>query len=411
MKTLLPILALALASAPSVAYAQGVCDADLDAGSALGFLAAGSTCGAGDDAAATCGGASEDVSVAWTAPADGRYVFDTAGSAFDTVLSVRDAGCAELACTDDTWYALDGAVDVTLLAGETVRLDVDGYNACGDYTLSVGLCQDDDGDGVCNEFDECLGDDATFDFDGDLVCNDRDFMLSLEKIAPGIEETFRVTNAPPGSTVVFLAARSLGSRCILGTRDREEVCIGLGPVRELGRATADANGGASLSFVNPDYDALRVVYQAVWVTPTDGDVSLIVSEKFTSHVLLEGTYEPSAFTLSNDSCDAYGLMPVSYDLTWLDADVFVLSTTDVPAPDVTCVRTGEAIDCDGYEQILDLGIVSLAATSRIHSEAIIHPGSFTMTETVEITCKGPNCAAFGFPDCALDMVETFEYRP
>jgi hypothetical protein len=130
----------------------------------------GSTVGLTDDSTPPCGyslGAS-DVSVAFTAPADGSYVFDTVGSTYDTMLYARD-GCGgpSLGCNDD-YYGLQSRLVVELAAGQTALLVVDGYNqSSGDYVLHVwaeGACADgidDDGDGDVDCADrDCAADTA-----------------------------------------------------------------------------------------------------------------------------------------------------------------------------------------------------------------------------------------------------------
>jgi hypothetical protein len=76
----------------------------------------------------------------WTAPAAGTYIMDTAGSAFDTLLSVRwDCTSSELACNDDfPSLGLQSQVTVTLDAGQTVIIIVDGSGgASGTYNLNI----------------------------------------------------------------------------------------------------------------------------------------------------------------------------------------------------------------------------------------------------------------------------------
>ena len=61
-----------------------------------------STTGAVNHDVASCGGAdAPDITFFYVAPRAGTYTIDTIGSNFDTVLSVRDAGGAEVACNDD----------------------------------------------------------------------------------------------------------------------------------------------------------------------------------------------------------------------------------------------------------------------------------------------------------------------
>jgi hypothetical protein len=167
-------------------------------------VAMGTTVGAADDtASATCGDTgAEDVAFSWTAPADGTYTFDTLGSTFDTVVTIRmgaDCAGAEIDCNDDD-FGLLSRIDVPLTAGDTVTVVVDGYDSAeaGDYVLSitqpaadeVGLCADGmdndrDGDADCADTD-CADLPACFetgaecsnttddDGDGDIDCADFD---------------------------------------------------------------------------------------------------------------------------------------------------------------------------------------------------------------------------------------------
>ncbi|KYF52093.1 hypothetical protein BE08_25515 [Sorangium cellulosum] len=107
---------------------------------------------------AECGVAeSADAGYAFTAPVTGDYVFDTYGSAYDTVLHVHDGTCRgpQLACNDDTRVE-QSEVTVTLEAGQTVVVVVDGSRntSAGAFTLNVRravpppVC---DGSGVCGE--------------------------------------------------------------------------------------------------------------------------------------------------------------------------------------------------------------------------------------------------------------------
>jgi len=71
------------------------------------------------------------------APFAANFRFDTFGSSFDTVLSVRQAGsCSELACNDD-FSEVDSFVEVPLAAGQQVVVMVDGYGQSGPYQFNV----------------------------------------------------------------------------------------------------------------------------------------------------------------------------------------------------------------------------------------------------------------------------------
>lgn len=109
----------------------------------------GSTVGAGNDfGSPVCDGIGPDVTVLFTAPAASSYVFDTAGSDFDTTLSLHTPDCGapmELACSDDASDAsFDSVVSITLEAGAEVLLNVDGLGADdeGDFVLNVTAVAD-----------------------------------------------------------------------------------------------------------------------------------------------------------------------------------------------------------------------------------------------------------------------------
>lgn len=101
----------------------------------------GSTLGGSDELTPACSASSTapEATFSFTAPADGTYHFDTAGSSFDTVLHVLDGSCngASLACDDDG-IAPQSTVDVPLLANQTVVVVVDGYSSNeGSYVLNA----------------------------------------------------------------------------------------------------------------------------------------------------------------------------------------------------------------------------------------------------------------------------------
>ncbi len=114
---------------------------ELDLGAAVPVGTSGNLVGATPSVQAQCaptqGG---DVGYRFTAPQDGTYRIDTIGSAFDTVLSVRDGGCggAELACDDDAGGNLSSLVELDLGAGQTIVITVEGFDGdAGDYALTV----------------------------------------------------------------------------------------------------------------------------------------------------------------------------------------------------------------------------------------------------------------------------------
>lgn len=106
--------------------------------------------------AAKCGVASSpEVLYQFTAPATGRYEFDTFGSNFDTVLSVLKGGCEgeQIACNDDVSSGSGeaSAVSVKLAAGESVLVLVEGMDEAGKFTLHVSASSIGDLDPCCFE--------------------------------------------------------------------------------------------------------------------------------------------------------------------------------------------------------------------------------------------------------------------
>ncbi|HEY0132932.1 MAG TPA: hypothetical protein VGB85_02595 [Nannocystis sp.] len=76
----------------------------------------------------TCGfGIASEAVFVWTAPFDGVFRFDTAGSSFDTVLAVTASYCGgpELGCNDDA-LGVFSAVTTLVPGGETVTIVVEG---------------------------------------------------------------------------------------------------------------------------------------------------------------------------------------------------------------------------------------------------------------------------------------------
>jgi hypothetical protein len=180
------------AAAPECVGACG----DGDLGSATGAsVASGTTTGEGDDSTPSCGSSTaEDVLYVWTAPASDTYTFTTLGSSYDTVLTVSDGSCAspsELDCNDDT-SGTTSEVSATLVAGDIVYIDVDGYSTrSGSYILNIYASTesdcadgtDDDGDGAadCDDTDcatscpeDSCDDGLDDDSDGLTDCDDTD---------------------------------------------------------------------------------------------------------------------------------------------------------------------------------------------------------------------------------------------
>ena len=153
---------------------------DADLGSTVPNTYTGTTVGFGDDASPSCQADStaEDFALRFEAPADGTYVFNTDGSAFDTVLSAfDDCGGKELGCDDDGGDGLQSQLVLSLTAGDVVILTIDAFGeASGDFVFTVfeegpEIC----GDGVDNDLDlapDCLDPDCDFDPACEEICDD-----------------------------------------------------------------------------------------------------------------------------------------------------------------------------------------------------------------------------------------------
>lgn len=91
----------------------------------------------------SCGDAgAPDVVYEFTAPADGVYLFQTAGSSFDTVLALVDTSdCStELACNDDDLSRSDlsSLIAADLTAGQNVAVVIQGFQgASGPFELTI----------------------------------------------------------------------------------------------------------------------------------------------------------------------------------------------------------------------------------------------------------------------------------
>jgi len=145
--------AVAFAIVAAGAECRALCP-EVSLNSSLPVYQSGSTAGAPNNFAGTSctdgyggigddGGTAPERTFAFVAPFTGSYIIDTIGSAFDTVLYVRDGSCggSQLACSDDIDPAnLQSRVTVDLTAGQTIIIFVDGYmGASGTFNLNIAL--------------------------------------------------------------------------------------------------------------------------------------------------------------------------------------------------------------------------------------------------------------------------------
>lgn len=175
MRTVLSVVALAAASS-----AFAICPlADIFTSTVGAGAATGDTTSAASDYGMSCGfdtATTGDQQVEFTAISAGDYTFDTFGTAHDTVLGAFSTGdCAtQIACNDDSGGFLQSSITVTLSAGETILINVDGYAGdVGPWILNTtyappGVCAADFALGSAVGAAVATGDTtgATNDFDG-----------------------------------------------------------------------------------------------------------------------------------------------------------------------------------------------------------------------------------------------------
>ncbi len=108
-------------------------------GGPLGEVARGTTVGAPTRMMASCLPSAAQVTLGWTAPVAGTYVFHTDGSSYDTSLMVLDGDCGEeLACDDDGGEGTLSRATAELAAGQRVTVVVGGFRGrSGDYVLHI----------------------------------------------------------------------------------------------------------------------------------------------------------------------------------------------------------------------------------------------------------------------------------
>jgi hypothetical protein len=106
----------------------------------------GATTGVGDPLqSCTFGGPNQNSSSVWyafTASASGTVIADTLGSDYDTVLTAYVGSCGaltELACNDDALGGLDSRIAFAVQAGETILLEVAGWDLTGGGQLQLSV--------------------------------------------------------------------------------------------------------------------------------------------------------------------------------------------------------------------------------------------------------------------------------
>lgn len=228
------------------------------------FFVEGTTAGLENQYAHTCGGdLAPDVLFAFTAPANGRWVFDTSVpenfETYDTLIAARstcDALETELACDDDGGAGTQSALVLTLDAGESVFIIVDGYNnRQGAFTLRAYTQTPIDLGGACDPEDLSAG------CDEGALCwfNEDVFAMVCMPIVP-VEAGAPCNRGDP------LAPCVNGLRCIDPDQDGMNTCgepviVGEGEVCldfDLGLDCAEG-----LVCADPEFDGIFICYSPV----------------------------------------------------------------------------------------------------------------------------------------------------
>jgi hypothetical protein len=235
---------------------------------------------------ASCGAQTSGNDDVWQiiAPLNATLCVDTVGSDFDTVLSVRESGCAEgreIACNDDRSPGERGSqVEFEVLAGNPYFVIVDGRGPLdqGDYQLNLRL-------GPCGappEPERC-GDEVDNDLDGATDCEDEDCLQEPACFGGSCADTIPITQPGALSGDTSAAGAEAAASCSAGSaRAPEEVWsfqlpIGLNVplcLDTLGSAfdtvlsvrADDCAGGAEVACndnISPDQRGSRVQLDAV----------------------------------------------------------------------------------------------------------------------------------------------------
>ena len=106
--------------------------------SSLPYSDTGTTMGFNNDYSGTCiGTGAADVVYTYTPAATALVTISLCGSTYDTGLYVKTAALVDIACNDD-FCGLQSQLEVTLNAGTTYLIFVDGYSSgAGAYSLNV----------------------------------------------------------------------------------------------------------------------------------------------------------------------------------------------------------------------------------------------------------------------------------
>lgn len=174
-----------------------------------------------DSGLAMCavGGSTSDIWFQYAATQDGTLAIDTFGSAFDTVLSVYEGGCATpslIACNDDA-FGLQSEVVIGVVAGTEYQIQVGGYG--GQSGMGVLNVQQESSTGIADLV--CLGNPNSTGFiglmsaQGSLFASDNDLTLGISSCPVNVMGMV-ITTSSSASPIVTIPGLGggMGDLCI-----------------------------------------------------------------------------------------------------------------------------------------------------------------------------------------------------
>jgi hypothetical protein len=376
MRTVLSVVALAAASSAfAICPLADIFTSTVGAGAATGDTTGGVSeytitgCGFGTDL-------SPDQQVEFTAISAGDYTFDTIGTGHDTVLSIISTGdCAtEIACNDD-FSGLQSSVTVTLSAGETVLVNVDGYNGLfGPWVLNTtyappGVCAADFALGSAIGAAVATGDTTggTNDFDG-ATCGS----------GQGSADVAYTWTAPADDTYTFsLDGSAYDTGMTLQSLTCSELaCDDDGGVGTTSQITYTATAGEQLLIVVDGYSTASEgaytlgIYDSSSCADADGDgvcdaSDLCTGDDATGDSDLDGVCDDTDFVLSAGTFTRGS--PVTLGVQNAEPGsraVFLLSTTG-PGSGPCHPTAGICADIRGPIRVLGSSTVSGAGNASI----------------------------------------------
>lgn len=305
----------------------------------------------GDAVAPSCGSVeTPDASYTFTAPRAGRYIFDTAGSEYNTVLELRNGSCtgSVIVCNDNAGDSEQARAIANLSAGQTVVAIVDGIEGdSGPFTLTVTEYVPP----PCPEL--TLGTTFPQTVTGTTAIMDRVSSLSAPCASGGGPEATYAFTAPAEALYTF---DTFGSTFDTVLHVHDGTCSG----PNLG-CNDDASGLQSQVKVRLREGQTVVVVVDGYSTTSSGDYTLNVTQTFlppcpeidlgsTVPQTVTGT-TAGAVDIMSSTCGGAGASEVTYAFTAPSLGTYIFDTfgstfnTVLYARDVDC--SGAVLKCNG----------------------------------------------------------------